>query len=187
MPARDVETEIKLRVADARAVRRALGRLGFTLVTRQRERDIVLDTPGARLRRAGCLLRLRRAGPFWILTYKGVTSADLRYKSRPESETHVDDGKRMLAILGGLGYRPVFRYEKIRTAFRDQTKGAVVCLDVTPIGAFLELEGPRRWIDRTARALGYEPADYITSSYGALYLDSCRARGIPPANMLFRQ
>jgi adenylate cyclase class 2 len=58
-------------------------------------------------------------------------------------------------------------------------------LDQTPIGDFLELEGSPAWIDRTACALGYSPDDYITASYGALYLARCQARGVEPGHMVF--
>jgi len=60
-------------------------------------------------------------------------------------------------------------------------------LDETPIGTYLELEGPGRWIDRTARQLGYRPEDYITQSYVALLVERCRRRGRVPGNMIFRR
>jgi hypothetical protein len=53
------------------------------------------------------------------------------------------------------------------------------------VGDFLELEGSRAWIDRVARQLGYSRNDYTTASYGALYLEDCRKRGIPPGDMVF--
>jgi len=61
-----------------------------------------------------------------------------------------------------------------------------VLLDETPIGNFLELEGSPRWIDRTARRLGFSPKDYINRSYGYLYLAWCRERRIRPKDMVFK-
>jgi adenylate cyclase class 2 len=58
-------------------------------------------------------------------------------------------------------------------------------LDETPIGAFLELEGGPRWIDRTARALGFPRDGYITDSYGKLYLEHCQSKGVEATNMVF--
>jgi len=60
-----------------------------------------------------------------------------------------------------------------------------VMLDETPIGNFIEIEGAPRWIDRTARLLGFSTDDYITRSYGYLYLAYCRERRIRPKDMLF--
>jgi hypothetical protein len=56
-----------------------------------------------------------------------------------------------------------------------------------PIGTYLELEGAPRWIDRTARALGFGPPDYITASYGRLYLEWCAREGREPSHMVFEK
>jgi hypothetical protein len=50
----------------------------------------------------------------------------------------------------------------------------------------MELEGAARWIDRTARSLGYPRETWITASYAALYREWCQARNIAPSNMTFR-
>jgi adenylate cyclase class 2 len=93
----------------------------------------------------------------------------------------------METILQQIGYHPVFRYEKFRTEYaRRAANGGKVLLDETPVGNFLEIEGSPRWIDRTARLLGFESNDYITRSYGYLYLAYCRERRIPPKDMLFK-
>ncbi len=180
-----VETEIKLRLVRTAAIRRLLGRLGFE-VTKPRvfEINLVFDTPSGALQRGRKLLRLRQAGSVRTLTLKGPP-IESRYKSREEVESEFANMPSMLRILEGLGFVPVFRYEKYRTEYQGADRGGVVMLDQTPIGDFLELEGGARWIDRTARALGFSPADYITASYGRLYLDHCVAKGVQPANMVF--
>lgn len=89
-------------------------------------------------------------------------------------------------ILNGLGLHPAFRYEKFRTTYAlPGIRGLKVELDETPIGIFLELEGPPSGIDRAARLLGYARNDYLKESYGALYLADCRRRGRKPGDMLF--
>ena len=187
--AKGVEVEVKLAVANAGAMRRALRRLGFVLARREWERDIVLDTRGLALRRSQCLLRLRHHGRGWKLTFKGPAAANRRYKTRPETEIEIPDGQRLLQVLEQLGYRPVFRYEKQRSTYlprgRRRRQDGITSLDETPIGTFLELEGPGRWIDRTAQALGFSRRDYITRSYASLYRQYCRARGRKPSNMVF--
>ena len=42
-------------------------------------------------------------------------------------------------------------------------------VDETPLGAFLEIEGPPETIDEAARALGLHPGDYVLDSYPALF------------------
>jgi adenylate cyclase class 2 len=180
-----VETEIKLRLVRAAAIRGLLGRLGFE-VTRPRvfEINLVFDTASGALQRGRKLLRLRQAGGVRTITFKGPPVAG-RHKSREEVESGFADMAAMRRILEGLGLLPVFRYEKYRTEYQGADRGGVVMLDQTPIGHFLELEGGARWIDRTARALGFSPADYITVSYGRLYLEYCETEGVQPGNMVF--
>ncbi len=94
------------------------------------------------------------------------------------------DGK-FARILTALGFEPVFRYEKFRTEYSDGHGAAM--LDQTPIGDFLELEGAPEWIDEAAQRLGFATADYITASYGALYIKFRRENPGAPPDMLFRQ
>jgi adenylate cyclase, class 2 len=44
-------------------------------------------------------------------------------------------------------------------------------LDETPIGTYLELEGDPDWIEAMARELGFGEKDYITASYGQLFIE----------------
>ena len=88
-------------------------------------------------------------------------------------------------IFNEIGYHPIFRYEKFRTEYAKAPGTGKVLLDETPIGNYLEIEGSPRWIDSTARLLGFSTADYITRSYGYLYLAYCRERRISPNDMLF--
>ncbi|HEX6505820.1 MAG TPA: class IV adenylate cyclase [Terriglobales bacterium] len=163
------EVEIKFRIEDLRVLTRALRDAGFRLKTRRtHEVNTLYDLPGQPLRRKGELLRLRQYGSEWILTHKAKGKAG-PHKSREETEVRVDDGKQMDAILLRLGFRPSFRYEKFRAEWSDGTGHVVV--DETPIGNFGEVEGPPRWIDRTAKALGIRRDQYITSSYAELFYD----------------
>jgi len=180
-----LETEIKLRIEKPAAVRRQLVRLGFSIAKRRVfESNTVFDTPTGDLRAARNLLRLRQAGTVHTLTFKGPPAAG-PYKSREELEARFTEVASLGLILERLGYAPVFRYEKYRTEYAAANRAGAAMLDETPIGDFLELEGPGRWIDRAARALGFSPADYITASYSSLYQQYCVSKGISPANMVF--
>jgi adenylate cyclase class 2 len=183
--ASNLEIEIKLRIDSVAATRRLLRRLGFSIVKpRVFEINTIFDTASGTLRIGRKLLRLRQAGRRYTLTFKGPPQAS-RYKSREELESAFNDPASMRRILERLGYAPVFRYEKYRTEYASADPAGAVMLDETPIGAFLELEGGPRWIDRTARALGFSRDGYITASYGKLYLEHCRAKGVEPKNMVF--
>jgi len=179
------EIEIKLRVAGARAARTLLRTAGFH-VRRRRvfEDNLILDTADLALRNRGCLLRVRTAASSLTLTYKGPPATG-RFKSREELEIAISDAGTAISIFGDLGFHRVFRYQKYRTEYSEPGVRGVVTLDETPIGCFLEIEGAPRWIDRTARKLGFRGPDYIKESYGALYFQFCAEQGIKPGDMVF--
>jgi adenylate cyclase class 2 len=179
------ETEIKLAVKDARSVRRRLRAAGF-VVSRPRvfEANTVFDTPELSLRASSRLLRIRQAGRVATITCKGVPETG-KYKSREELELEIGNAAAMMSIMERLGYHRVFRYEKYRTEFRQPRRSGVAMLDETPVGVYLELEGTPHWIDLSARRLGFEESDYITASYGRVYLDWCAASGRQPGDMTF--
>ncbi|MGH9502183.1 MAG: class IV adenylate cyclase [Terriglobales bacterium] len=161
------EIEIKFRVDDVRALRQKLRAANFQEVTRRTHEDNTLyDLPGQVLQKRGELLRMRKYGTHWLLTHKTKGTAT-RHKLRLETQTGLDDGEQFQKILRTLGYVPCFRYEKFRAEWSDGS-GQVV-LDETPIGFFGEIEGPPRWIDRTARRLGIDRQSYITDTYAGLF------------------
>jgi adenylate cyclase, class 2 len=178
------EIEIKFRVANLRALARALRGAGFRLVTpRTHELNTLYDLPHGELRARKQLLRLRQYGSTWTLTHKSKGTTG-RHSSRVELETVVADGKAMDAILHGLGYAPSFRYEKFRAEWADG-KGQVV-VDETPIGNFCEIEGSPRWIDATAKKLSVPPEDYITNNYAGLFAEWKRETKSSAREMTFR-
>jgi adenylate cyclase class 2 len=184
MPSAKPEIEVKIAVKTAAAARRLITAAGFTIhIPRVFEVNVLYDFADLRLRNTGRIVRLRQAGRVSTFTFKGK-SADQRHKVREEIETRVEKADAMARVLHELELQPVFRYEKYRTEFTRDGHG-VLTLDETPIGTFLEIEGATRWIDRTARQLGFSPADYITASYGVLYLKYCAEMGIQPSNMVF--
>jgi len=212
-PARRQEIEIKLRVQDVDALRRRLKRLRAREITpRTHESNTLYDTPRQDLRRRGKLIRIRNETPVStdakrcpkenaaaILTYKGPSPLSRtrmkagrrikirsHFKIKEEAEVPVAGADEMSRILLALGLHPAFRYEKFRTTyFLPGVHGLKIELDETPVGIYLELEGPVAGIDRAARLLGYDLKDYMTETYGSLYLADCRRRGRKPGNMLF--
>jgi len=178
------EIEVKFRIENLAVLTQAVKRALFKQITLStHERNSLYDLPGQKLRKRGELLRLRKYGATWVLTHKAKGKAG-RHKARVELETRVENGQQMDAILRALGFAPTFRYEKYRAEWSDGT-GHVV-LDETPIGNFGEIEGPSRWIDRTARALGITPAHYITQTYAELFFAWKRATRSKATEMTFR-
>jgi adenylate cyclase class 2 len=181
-----IETEVKIPLSDSGVVLKQLDGAGFTPLTpRQFESNTIYDSSDQRLRQSGMILRLRETGGRSVITWKGPGELG-KYKSRPELETTVGSVNVVEEILERLGFKRVFRYEKYRREFAaGEDSSGVVTVDETPIGHFLELEGPGDWIDKTAKQLHFSPKDYVTESYGDLYLKHCEQRGIEPRDMVF--
>ncbi len=179
------EVEIKFAVEDLKQLARRVRAAGLELRTsRTFETNTLYDVPGHVLRVRGELLRLRQYGKTWTLTHKSKGTMT-RHKKREELETKVDNGRMMDAILRTLGFTPSFRYEKYRTEFATADGKGHVVLDETPIGNFAEIEGPARWIDRTASLLEIAPADYITDSYAGLFFAWKQHKGSLAEEMTF--
>jgi adenylate cyclase, class 2 len=180
-----IETEIKIRwtrpVADACELFEGHG---YRLKTpRTLEADQLFDRNGGELYRAGQILRLRRAGARATVTYKGPFKRG-RHKSREEIEFDVSNPSAFESTLSRLGYEPGFGYEKYRTTYSTDEQG-IVTIDETPIGVFLEFEGPPEWIDRTTARMGFAAAEYLTMSYATLYQDYRRKNPGASADMKF--
>ena len=179
---------------------------------RLHEWNTIFDTPQGGLAKHGQLLRIRtetseggakkgaKKEPRVVLTFKRPTTASiaipgkerepLRHKVREEIELEVADGNLLARIFEGLGMAGWFRYEKFRTTFTlpasaRWAKDLLIELDETPIGTFVELEGPAEAIDRAAQELGYSKRDYILKNYLVLYVEECRRQGKEPRNMVF--
>ena len=207
------ETEIKLKIEDPRALQRALKRLGARPLSkdhvRVREENILFDTPDSSIAKAGQLLRIRSeqangkgrgvAAQRFLVTFKRpledpshreAAVLHRNYKVREELELEVRDGAMLGRIFAGLGMKGWFRYEKLRTTYKLPSskawaKGLLIDVDETPIGTFVELEGPEEAIDRAAAELGFSKSDYIVKNYLLLYLEDCKRRGEPARDMVF--
>ena len=183
-----LEIEVKVRLTDRAGFAAKLSTLGFQLKTPETlERNLLFDSSDGLLRQRKEILRIRRYGDTWKLTHKAPAenSAAAAHKTRVETETEICDGEALASVFERLGYRQIFIYEKYRTEWSDG-EGHVV-MDVTPIGDFAELEGEPVWIDRTAQRLGISTSQYLTLSYGQLFLDWKKATNHTAANMTFAE
>lgn len=176
-----IEREVKVRVDDLDAVRRRLVEADAELLEpRSRECNTLFDRDGE-LQGHGCALRLRRDGQGARITFKGPAVFEQEVKSRTELETSVGDADRFEQILVALGLSATLRYEKDREQWR--LGEAVVALDHTPLGDFVEVEAeaPLEYLG----ALGLEGAVREKLSYVGLWLEERRSNSQLGADMLF--
>jgi adenylate cyclase class 2 len=179
-----VEQEMKIPVAALPPVRDNLAqRGGRCLHPLTLEDNLVLDDARRTLSGSGRLLRVRQAGQLSWLTLKEPGSFSGGVKSRIEIETSVGSGEPVLAILAGLGFTPVRHYQKRREAW--SLGQIVVALDETPMGAFVELEGPADLLAAAAADLGLDPRKAVRGTYLDLWLAHRALHPDAPVDMVF--
>ncbi len=175
---------MKIPVAALSSVRRLLAERGARLVAAAAlEDNWVLDDERGALAAAGRLLRVRRAGGGCWLTLKEPGAFAEGVKTRVEIETAVASSDAALAILAGLGFRPVRRYQKRRETWAlDEV---AVALDETPMGSFVEVEGPAERLPAVASALGLDPHAAVHATYLDLWNAHRERHPAAPADMVF--
>lgn len=170
MTAEPFESELKIPVTDFEPVRASLRHERAVVVQAMaREINLLLDQDDGHLRTAGSLLRLRQHGDRNTLTLKGPASYRGAIKVRPEHETEFTDFSRMVEIFERLGFSVFMRYEKDREEWLLGEFSIV--LDHTPMGDFVEVEGPPERLELTARLLGLDAATAVRGSYVSLWLE----------------
>ncbi len=176
-----LEIEVKIKIDDNFAtVKTKLQEMRAELFhNRALEVDEYFDMKN-KLEKTDQVLRLRDCS---VLTYKGPQHKKQNMKVREEIEVMVDDGSKLEQILGKLGYTSSDRKEKYRETYVvGITK---VCLDETPMGNYIEVEGTKANVDAVARKLGFTERDYITKSYTALWKEYARKHNVK-GPMVFR-
>lgn len=165
-----LETEIKLRIPSCEAVAPLLEALGFTETIPAQEELSVLWDRGEELFQQRSALRLRSYAGATRLTWKGAPVEDPLLKIRPEVETGVEDFEAMEGILRALGYEPVLRMVKTRAVWeRDELEA---CLDRTPFGDFIELEGDPQAIRYAMEGLSLNASHLERRSYPTLWREA---------------
>lgn len=165
-----LETEVKLRIPALAPLRPMLASLGFSERISQQPEQSVLWDRGTELFDRGSALRLRSFAGNATLTFKGPKQPHPELKIRPEIETLVADHGAVARMLEALGYTPVLRMEKSRSVWdRDELEA---CLDETPFGCFLELEGDPAAIRLAMEGLGLGTDRIEPRSYPTLYRDA---------------
>ena len=163
-----IESELKIPVEGLQGIRRRLGETDAEQISHpEREVNILFDSADGRLAAAGQVLRIRRVGGRHILTFKGPAAFDGAVKQRREIELEISSSERLSELLHALGYAPGMRYEKDRESWK--LGSARIDLDHTPMGDFVEIEGPVHCLAAAARQLGLDPASSVAQSYISLW------------------
>lgn len=170
------ELELKARVENPDAVRKAILAAGAELVYRGAMMDRRFDRRG-RLERRDEVVRLRvyhpaDKSPEWgVLGWKGPVQRRGEYRLREEWESRVDDPKAVLVTLRHMGYKISVRIDRAVEQYR--LGEATLRLEWYPaMDVLLEVEGQPEAIERAVAATGLlreaflpESLPYFTAAY----------------------
>ena len=170
------ELELKARVENPDAVRKAILAAGAELVYRGAMMDRRFDRRG-RLERRDEVVRLRvyhpaDKSPEWgVLGWKGPVQRRGEYRLREEWESRVDDPKAVLVTLRHMGYKISVRIDRAVEQYR--LGEATLRLEWYPaMDVLLEVEGEPEAIERAVAATGLlreaflpESLPYFTAAY----------------------
>lgn len=179
------ELEVKFRISSTEDILTRIHALGAVCEQpTQFESNIRWDDPKGTLTENHRVLRLRDNGGTAVLTYKAEKKNDKKLADREEIETVVSNYENTRLILERLGYEVVFIYEKYRSIYSLNDTGLFV--DHTPIGDYLEIEGPdEESIRNSAELLGLDWEARISKGYRALFKDWKKETGCSERDMRF--
>ena len=162
------ELELKARVDNPEAVRRALLAAGAELTYRGAMMDRRFDRRG-RIDRRDEVVRLRvyrpaDNGPEWgVLGWKGPARKRGRYRLRKEWESRVEDPMAVLVVLRRMGYKICLRVDRAIEQYR--LKDATLRLEWYPaMDVLLEVEGHPDAIEDAIVATGMPRAAFLPES-----------------------
>ena len=162
-----LETEVKIRIPNISSTRDLLESLGFRKEVEMQEEISTLWDSNGLLRSKQSALRLRVYAGETLLTYKGARLPHSQFKIRPESEVNVSDRDEMESILRYLGYEPMLTMIKHREIWNRPELTA--CIDETPFGLYLELEGEPSAIKLAMETFCKDPGKVEKRDYPTLY------------------
>lgn len=179
----NLEREIKFRGVELEKLRERLIELEAERVGPPAFEDNWILDRGGELLAGGKILRLRTDAGRARLTLKGPMRLEGNIRVREEYEILIEDAEEARALLEGLGYGVVRRYQKMREEWH--LGSVTIALDHTPIGDFAEFEGDRA--ETVAKRCGFDPEKSEKRSYLRLYDDYLKEHPDAPSEMVFRQ
>ena len=180
------EIEVKFKIPSTQEILKKIHALGAVCdQNEQFERNLRWDDADETLTKTNQVLRLRDNGGVSVLTYKAEKPNDKEIAEREEIETVVSDFEKTKLILERLGYQIDFIYEKYRSIYT--LNDTQLFVDHTPIGDYVEIEGPdAEAIRKSAELLGLDWNHRISKGYRNLFNHWKTETEYPGRDMIFQ-
>ncbi|WP_456325773.1 class IV adenylate cyclase [Desulfonauticus submarinus] len=161
-----IEREIKFEVSDFKKYEHILAKKAELIQEWIFEQNIVFDFKDNRLEKDGILLRLRHDNSSKLtLKLPNTSYMEPGIKNKIEYEVNVSNFETMNIILNKVGFNVKLEYHKFRKIFK--LNNSLICLDITPFGFFIEIEGGELYDN--AKILGLNQENSLDLTYYEIY------------------
>jgi len=179
------EIELKFKIDKPDLIRKKLKKERAKFLGKTFERTFKFDTKNNDLKEQGKFLRIRTGFKSTITFKRKIKPKDKDFKEREEIELEISDPEKMKKILENLGFTKKWIMEKYREKY--ELGSAEIVIDKLPkMGNFIEIEGSKTAIHKTAKILGLNLKDGITSTYWGLWENYRKKHGIKDENIIFK-
>jgi predicted adenylyl cyclase CyaB len=180
------EIELKFKIENPDLIRKKLKEARAKFIGKAFERTIKFDTKNGDLEKQEKFLRVRTGFENVITFKKKINKFDKNFKEREEIEVEISNPEKMKKILENLGFTKKWVMEKYREKWI--LGNAEVVIDKLPkMGNFIEIEGSKKVIQKTAKILGLDLKKGITRTYWGLWEDFRKRKGIKEENIIFKK
>jgi len=177
------EIEVKFEVKNPDFIRKKLKKAGTKFLGKAFERTIRFDTKDKKLEKEGKFLRVR-TGFKNVITFKRKIRSK-KFREREEIEFEISNPKEMEIILESLG----FLRKRVMEKYREKWlfKNAEIVIDKLPMGNYIEIEGTKNEILKTARILNLNFKESIADTYWDLWKYYREKHHIKNENIVFKK
>ena len=155
------EIEIKIETNDFEPTKKQLKLIGAKKESSVFEKNIIFDKNNT-FKNNDCLLRIRNDKKI-TMCYKGPREKSDTIQIREEIEFEVSNLEKAIQFIKRLGFKQTKIYEKKRETW--QYKNTEIVLDELPFGKYIEIEGTKKDIQKTAELLKFNKTKYLTKTY----------------------
>ena len=178
-----LEIEVKFYLTDINPLRKRLLSLGANLKNNAFEKNIRFENQKKSLYHEKTLLRLRHSDKTTLTFKSEPPDQQNEFKIHHELEVSVDDFATMQQIIEAIGFHPEQVYEKKRETYL--LGNTEICIDTMPFANFIEIEGKKEEIRKTADLLNLDWNQRILSNYLEIFSVLKRKLKLPFTDITF--
>lgn len=152
------------------------------------QKTVMFDNADKLMEHTDGRIRLRQQGNKISISYKRPLPSIGNEKKEVELETEVGNFEVMSNILRMMGYAPATSYEKYTIPLKLKNQSDIhIEIQKYPFETFLEIEGNKEEIEKTAEQLGFDTKNALIKPVDTLFTEWRLAKSLPfKSHMTFK-